>query len=102
MPVYVIWENQFQTGKAAEGLAINRDIWLDMAGFDGYLGHTVFQDQDKPEHLVVVSKWATREAADRTQQSYATSPRVESLKPFLAARPSRIVSTIAETHGGPA
>ena len=60
-------------------------IWEDMLSFEGYLGHELLQDLDDPGHLLVVSRWASREHADRVLAEYAGSPH--------AAKANRLVAT---------
>ena len=44
-----------------------------MLSFDGYLEHELIEDLDDPGHLLVVSRWESREAADAAL-SYASHP----------------------------
>jgi quinol monooxygenase YgiN len=83
MSVYSIWESRFAAEAAEEGLRVTQAIWRDMRSFDGYLAHELIQDVDQPGHLFVVSRWASREAADAAM-SYASHPN--------ARRVDRLVS----------
>jgi heme-degrading monooxygenase HmoA len=47
-----------------------------MPCFDGYLAHELIQDLDQPCHLIVISRWASREAADAAM-SYASHPNAK-------------------------
>lgn len=73
MSVFSIWESRYPPQRADAGLDVTRAIWTDMAQFDGYLGHELVQDLDDPGHLIVVSRWRNREAADAAM-SYASQP----------------------------
>ncbi len=73
MSVYSIWEARFPAQTAEEGISVTQAIWRDMLAFDGYLAHDLIQDLDQPGHLFVVSRWASREAADAAM-SYASHP----------------------------
>jgi quinol monooxygenase YgiN len=73
MSVYSIWESRFPAECAEEGIRVTRAIWRDMLSFDGYLAHELIQDLDEPGHLLVVSSWASREAADAAM-SYSSHP----------------------------
>ena len=44
-----------------------------MVCFDGYLAHELIKDLDQPGHLFVVSRWASREAADAAMR-YTSHP----------------------------
>lgn len=73
MSVYSIWESRFPTDAVEEGLNVTKAIWRDMLSCEGYLTHELIQDLDEPGHLVVVSRWASREDADAAM-SYSSHP----------------------------
>jgi heme-degrading monooxygenase HmoA len=81
MSVYSIWESRFLAESAEEGVEVTKAIWRDMLCFDGYLSHELIQDLDQPGHLFVVSRWASREAADAalTYTSHPNAKRAEQL-----------------------
>jgi heme-degrading monooxygenase HmoA len=93
--VVVVWETWLKDGAEAEGLQITRQIWSDMQQVDGYISHQLLVDQDAANHLLLVSRWRTREAADRSRDEYAGSETgsktVPRLKPLLARKRSRWV-----------
>ena len=74
--VYSIWESRFPAQTAEEGIRVTRAIWQDMLSFDGYLAHELIQDLDEPGHVIVISRWASREAADAAM-SYASHPNAK-------------------------
>ena len=74
MSVYSIWDSRLPAEDADEGIAVTREIWRDMRSFDGYLAHELIHDLDQPGHVIVVSRWASRAAADAAL-SYAAHPR---------------------------
>ncbi len=88
MAIYSIWESKFPPQAAAEGLAVTEAIWRDMPGFGGYLGHELLADADDPGHLLVVSRWETREHADASLRAYAGHPNARAAN-RLAAEPRR-------------
>ena len=73
MSVYSIWESRFPAETAKEGITITKAIWQDMLSCDGYLGHELVEDLDQPGHLIVISRWASRETADAAL-SYRSHP----------------------------
>lgn len=73
MSVYSIWESRFPAETTREGITVTKAIWRDMLTFDGYLAHDLIEDLDQPGHLIVISRWASREAADAAM-SYASHP----------------------------
>ena len=76
MSVYSIWESQFPAETANQGISVTKTIWRDMLSFDGYVSHELIQELDQPGHLIVVSQWASREAADAAL-SYASHPNAK-------------------------
>ena len=76
MSVYSIWESRFPAQTAEEGIRVTMAIWQDMLSFDGYLGHELIQDLDEAGHLIVISRWASRAAADAAI-SYASHPNAK-------------------------
>lgn len=76
MSVYSIWECRFPAETAEEGIRVTKAIWRDMLSFEGYLAHEIIQDLEKPGHLFVVSRWASREAANAAM-SYASHPNAK-------------------------
>jgi quinol monooxygenase YgiN len=95
MPIYAIWESRFPGPNAAEGRAVTEAIWRDMRGFAGYLDHEVLVDDDDPGHLLVVSRWASREHADETLRRYAGHPNARAANELVAEPRRRIVATRA-------
>ncbi|HJZ62441.1 MAG TPA: antibiotic biosynthesis monooxygenase [Miltoncostaeaceae bacterium] len=83
MSVYSIWESQCAAETTEEGVALTRAIWRDMESFDGYLAHDLIQDLDQPGHLIVVSRWSSREAADAAL-SYAAHPNARRLNQLVS------------------
>ena len=87
MSVYSIWESRFPADNTDEGISVTKEIWHDMLSFDGYLAHELIQDLDQPGHLIVISRWANREAADAAM-SYASHPNAKRADQ-LVGRPRR-------------
>jgi heme-degrading monooxygenase HmoA len=97
MPIYSIWESRFPAVAATEGQAFTEAIWRDMPGFDGYLGHELLVDADEPGHLLVVSRWTSRERADAVLRDYAAHPNVGAVNRLVAEPRRRFVATRADT-----
>jgi heme-degrading monooxygenase HmoA len=87
MSVYSIWESRFPAETAEEGIRVTEAIWRDMLSLDGYVAHELIQDLDQPGHLLVVSRWESREAADAAM-SYASHPNAKRAD-RLASEPRR-------------
>ena len=65
MSVYSIWESRFPAQSTQEGITLTKAIWRDMVSLDGYLGHELIGDLNQPGHLIVISRWVSREAPTR-------------------------------------
>jgi quinol monooxygenase YgiN len=81
--VTVVWETWLKRGAEEEGLALTRRTWSDMTRFAGSVSHVILRDVDEKGHLLVVSEWTSREAADRTREAYATAEPVQLITPLL-------------------
>jgi quinol monooxygenase YgiN len=97
MAVYSIWESHFPPGAAPQGQRVTKEIWVDMVDYVGYLGHELLEDVDDPGHLLVISRWTSRERADEVLRDYADNPRAA-----LVSEPRRrVVAQSLEAIGGP-
>ena len=74
MNVTVVWESRFAAASAEGGLEVTRKIWQDMRQYPGYVDHEIVRDLDDPGHLLVISHWASREAADTVKNRYRAHP----------------------------
>ncbi len=91
MSIYAVWEFRFPPQTAQEGLAVAEDIWRDMLGFEGYLGHELVRDLDDPGHLLVVSRWTTRQCADDSLVEYARHPNARRAEQLVREPRGRFV-----------
>jgi heme-degrading monooxygenase HmoA len=91
MPVYSVWESHFPLGDAGAGRAATEAIWRDMTEFDGYVAHELIEDLDDPGHLLVVSRWTTRERADATLRAYADHPNARHANELVSRSRTRFV-----------
>jgi quinol monooxygenase YgiN len=90
MTVYSIWESRFPAETTEEGIRVTQAIWRDMLSFDGHLAHELVQDLDQPGHLFVLSRWASREAADAAM-SYASHPNAKRAEQLVSEPRRRTV-----------
>jgi heme-degrading monooxygenase HmoA len=90
MSVYSIWESRFPADASDEGIRVTQAIWRDMLSFGGYLEHELIQDLDQPGHLIVVSRWANREAADAAM-SYVSHPNARHAEQLVSEPRRRTV-----------
>src|SRR5919106_1367566 len=96
MAIYSIWESRFPAARAAEGRAVTEAIWRDMQGCEGYLSHELLVDADDPGHLLVVSRWTSREHADDILRSYADHPNARAANSLVTEPRRRILANRAE------
>jgi quinol monooxygenase YgiN len=88
----VIWETWLKHGSEEEGLSLTRKVWSDMRGFEGYVSHQIFIDQDTPGHIIVLGKWRSRADADCVREKYKDSETIRQLTPLLVRPRDRWVT----------
>jgi quinol monooxygenase YgiN len=98
MPVYSIWESRFPADAADEGRAVTEAIWRDMPSFDGYLSHELFIDDDDPGHLLLVSRWTSRERADAVLREYAGHRNARTADRLVTEPRCRFVAVAADSR----
>ena len=91
MSVYSIWESRFPAEAVEEGISLTKAIWQDMLSCDGYLAHELVEDLDEPGHLIVISRWATREAAD-VALGYRSHPNAQRADALVSQPRTRTVA----------
>jgi quinol monooxygenase YgiN len=92
MSTYAVWESHFPAEAASEGRQVTERIWADMRGCAGYLGHDLLQDLDDPGHILVVSRWSSRQHADETLQDYADNPNAKAANRLVSQPRRRFVA----------
>ena len=92
MTVYSIWESQFPPEASAQGQAATERIWQDMQDYEGYVGHELLHDLDDPGHLLVVSRWESREHADQALADYAGHPNALEANRLVSSPRRRFVA----------
>src|SRR5918996_862591 len=93
MGVCSIWESRFPAETVEDGISVTKAIWHDMLGFDGYLAHELIQDLDEPGHLIVISRWTSREAADAAM-SYLSHPNARRADQLVSESRRRTVGAV--------
>lgn len=84
MAITIVWDTWVRPGAEAEGLKLTRQIWSDMRGFEGFLSHHMFVDQETPGHILTFAQWRTRTDADQVRERYKDSDTIRRLTPLLA------------------
>jgi quinol monooxygenase YgiN len=65
MSVLVLLEPEAADGRADELIALLNSVLGDTRAYDGCEGVSMHQDQDSPNKLVLVERWATRPHYER-------------------------------------
>lgn len=85
-------------GGGGGGRAITEAIWRDMTQFDGYLAHELIEDLDAPSHLLVVSRWTTRQSADEVLREYANHPNARRANRLVSRPRTRFVGHVVPSR----
>jgi quinol monooxygenase YgiN len=88
MAVFSIWESRFPPEHVERGREVTEEIWQEMRSFPGYVRHVLIEDIEDTGHLIVVSEWESREAADKVLADYASNPKAR-LANELVSEPRR-------------
>src|SRR5262245_54213109 len=88
MAVFSIWESRFPPESHTAGRQVTEAIWQDMQSYGGYLRHVIVEDLDDPGHLIVISEWQSRAAADTVLAEYAEHQNAKRAN-ALAVQPRR-------------
>jgi heme-degrading monooxygenase HmoA len=99
MPVYSIWDFHYPSDNSERGLAVAEAIWADMRSFEGYLGHELVRGLDDPGHIMVVSRWRSRDCADAALVEYAGNPNAQEANHLVDRPRDRFVGEVPATSG---
>jgi len=94
MSVKSIFEFTFAASSREEGLSLCERIGNDMPPLEGYLDHEVIQDFADPGHLLVSTRWGSREQANAVLAAYAQDPKVQRATELLAGPPKGFVGDV--------
>jgi quinol monooxygenase YgiN len=87
MSVLVLLEPEAADGKIDELIAVFNAVLPDTRAFDGCEGVTVHRDQDAPNKLVLVERWASRPHYERYFQWRLDRGDIEKLGALAAGPP---------------
>lgn len=94
MSVKSMFEFRFPEAAREEGLRLATAVGNDMVPLEGYLDHEVIQDFSDPGHLMVNTRWATREQANTVLASYKDDPKLKRSIELLPDRPAGFVGNV--------
>lgn len=94
MSVKSMFEFRFPETAREEGLHLATAVGRDMVLLEGYLDHEVIQDFGDPGHLMVNTRWATREHASAVLAGYKNDPKIKRIAELLSDRPDGFVGRV--------
>jgi quinol monooxygenase YgiN len=96
MTVFSIWDARFPEPARAAGLQTVQAIWADMQSLEGYVSHELIEHLDDPGHLLVLSRWTSRERADITLREYADNPNRVRADQLVSTPRTRFVGRLVD------
>jgi len=96
MAVFSIWDARFPESARTRGLETVQAIWADMQSYAGYLSHELIEDLDDSGHILVISRWASRESADTTLREYAENPNRLLVDQLVSTPRTRFVGRVVQ------
>ncbi len=94
MSVKSMFEFRFPEAAREEGLRLVTKAGTDMIPLEGYLDHEVIQDFSDPGHMMVNTRWATREHATAVLAKYKDGPTIKRITELLPDRPAGFVGDV--------
>lgn len=90
-------EAKFGRDDAQEGQAVIKRIWDDMTQLAGYVDHETIVNVADPGHVLVISHWASAEAADRVLAEYKKHPNAAQANRLALEPRRRTLGVIIDT-----
>ncbi len=94
MSVKSVFEFKFPAPSREEGISLAEAIGNDMPPLDGYLDHEVIQDVTDPGHLMVNTRWSSRQQADAVLSAYINDAKIKRATELLSGPPSGFVGDV--------
>jgi quinol monooxygenase YgiN len=92
-----VWEARFGPDNANQGQKILKRIRNDMTQFAESVDHETIADVGDPGHVVVISHWSSRAAADRIRHEYSQHPNALEANRLSLEPRRRIVGEIVDS-----
>ncbi len=89
-----MFEFRFPEAACEEGLRLATAVGNDMLPLEGYLDHEVIQDFSDPGHLMVNTRWATREHANAVLADYKNDPKIKRITELMPDLPDGFVGNV--------
>lgn len=94
MAVKSMFDFKFSAATADEGVKLAQTIGNDMRPLDGYLDHEVIQDVADPGHVMVNTRWASREQAQAVLGSYRKDEKIKKAEGLIPGGPQGFIGTV--------
>ena len=94
MPVKSVFEFNFPAQVWDDGLRLARAIGNDMPPLPGYLDHEVIQDVTDAGHVMVNTRWASREQAEAVLKRYNDDPKIKKANELIPGGPKGFVGEV--------
>ncbi len=94
MAVKSIFDFKFPAEAAKDGLRLAQAIGNDMPPFEGYLDHEIIQDVADPGHILVNTRWASREQAEAVLGSYQQDDKIKEAEKLVPGGPQGFIGEV--------
>ena len=94
MAVKSMFEFKFPADAREEGLRLAQAIGNDMPPLDGYLDHEVIQDVTDGGHVMVNTRWASREQAEAVLSKYNDDAKIKTANELIPGGPKGFVGEV--------
>lgn len=96
MPFISSFQFKFSEEDRDEGVRLARAIGQDMTKLDGYEHHEVIQDVTDPGHLMVNTRWASREQGASVLEAYQRDKKVKRAGALIPKGPQGFIGIILD------
>lgn len=94
-----MFEFRFPAEKAEEGYEVAAAIGGDMPATEGYEGHDVIRDLGDRGHVVVITRWGTKDEGEAVLNEYIHDAKIERATQLAGAAPSGFLGALDVHHG---
>ena len=91
-----MFDFRFPAQHRDEGCDLARAIGADMPPLDGYIGHEVVQDVADPCHVMVNTRWASREQGEKVLDAYQSDGKVKRAEELIPGGPKGFIAAVLD------
>ena len=96
MSIKIIVSAKIKEEKLDEVIPFFKSILPDTRGFEGMEGISVCFNEEDPTNMVLVEKWASKEAYEKYHHWREENGSLDQIREFLAGRPDRMFLNITD------